>query len=67
MDPAIMGAIIIACCFAAGVFETGRRKKNRKDEGEHAFVGDGFVPTHGDESGHAPDMRKEETRDERDA
>lgn len=36
MDPALMGAIIIACCFAAGVFETGRRKKNRKDEGEHA-------------------------------
>lgn len=36
MDPALMGAIIIACCFAAGVFETGRRKKNRKDGGEHA-------------------------------
>lgn len=50
MDSALMGAIIIACCFAAGVFETGRRKKNRKDEGEHA-----------------PDMRKEETHDERDA
>lgn len=32
MDPAIMGAIIIVCCFAAGVFETGRRKKDRKDE-----------------------------------
>ena len=30
MDPAIMGVIIIACCFAAGVFETGRRKKDRK-------------------------------------
>lgn len=27
MDPALMGAIIIACCFAAGVFETGRKKK----------------------------------------
>lgn len=32
MDPAIMGAIIIACCFAAGVFETGRRRKDRRDE-----------------------------------
>ena len=32
MDPAILGAIIIACCFAAGVFETGRRKKDRRDE-----------------------------------
>ena len=32
MGPAIMGVIIIACCFAAGVFETGRRKKDRKDE-----------------------------------
>ena len=32
MDPAIMGVIIIACCFTAGVFETGRRKKDRKDE-----------------------------------
>ncbi|WP_417229177.1 hypothetical protein [Thermophilibacter sp.] len=34
MDPAIMGVIIIACCFAAGVFETGRRKKDRKDGSE---------------------------------
>ncbi len=32
MDPAIMGVIIIACCFAAGVFESGRRKKDRKDK-----------------------------------
>ena len=32
MDPAIMGAIVIACCFAAGVFESGRRKKDRRDE-----------------------------------
>ena len=32
MDPAIMGVIIIACCFAAGVFDTGRRKKDRRDE-----------------------------------
>lgn len=28
MDPALMGAIVIACCFAAGVFETGRRNSS---------------------------------------
>ena len=32
MDPAIIGAIIIACCFAAGVSETGRRKNDRRNE-----------------------------------
>ncbi len=32
MDTPLVGVIIIACCFAAGVFETGRRKKNQKDE-----------------------------------
>ena len=32
MDTPLVGVIIIACCFAAGVFETGRRKKDRKDE-----------------------------------
>lgn len=36
MDPAIMGVIFIACCFAAGVFETGKRKKDRKDESSDA-------------------------------
>ena len=34
MDPALMGAIIIACCFAAGVFETGR-KKNTSSKRSH--------------------------------
>lgn len=32
MDPAIMGAIIIACCFVAGVFETDSRKKERRND-----------------------------------
>lgn len=26
MDAALLGAIIIACCFAAGVFETSKRR-----------------------------------------
>mgnify|MGYP000338043990 CR=1 FL=1 len=28
MDAALMGAIVIACCFAAGVFETGRNEED---------------------------------------
>lgn len=34
MDAALMGAIVIACCFAAGVFEAGR-KKNKTSEDSH--------------------------------
>lgn len=32
MDAPLIGVIIIACCFAAGVFETGRRKRGQKGE-----------------------------------
>ena len=31
MDAALMGAIVIACCFAVGVFETGRKKKTSEE------------------------------------
>lgn len=32
MDAALLGAIIIACCFAAGVFETSKRRGKRSDD-----------------------------------
>lgn len=38
MDPALMGAIIIACCFAAGVFETGRKKKTSEKSHRNLHV-----------------------------
>ena len=41
MDAALMGAIIIACCFAAGVFETGKRKKDRNNSTANDHEGRG--------------------------
>lgn len=32
MDAALMGAIVIACCFVAGVFETNRKKNRNGNE-----------------------------------
>ena len=32
MEPALVSAIVIACCFVAGVFETGRRKRGKGEK-----------------------------------
>ncbi|MBM6941861.1 MULTISPECIES: hypothetical protein [Collinsella] len=32
MEPALMGALIIACCFAAGTFGGGASRKRRDTE-----------------------------------
>lgn len=34
MEPAIMGAIIIAYCFAAGVFETSKHRTGKRPDAD---------------------------------
>lgn len=43
MEPALMGAIIIACCFAAGVFSDSPKKRDDHGSARRARAGIGHT------------------------